>query len=77
MLAFCMAIIQHPLPYHVFDSMLVSYAAVYFWSTSKASWLAIRNYLSILSQLIYDCQLLVLAHVNQELGEDAQGNIRD
>jgi hypothetical protein len=49
MLAFYMAIIQHPLPYHVFDSMLVLYAAVCFWSTSKASWLAIGNYSSILS----------------------------
>ncbi|KAL2843525.1 hypothetical protein BJX68DRAFT_270023 [Aspergillus pseudodeflectus] len=76
-LAFCMVIIQYPLPYRVFDSVLVLYAVVRFWSTSEASWLAIGNYSSILSQLIYDCQLMVLAHVIQELGKDAQGQVRD
>lgn len=69
-LQFSLAIIQHPVPRRKFDSVLVSYAAVRFWSPIQGSWLAIGNYTSILSQLIYDCQMVILASV---LAETAEG----
>lgn len=60
---FSIAIIQHQVPQRKFDSVLVSYAAARFWNPDQAQWLMLGNYTSILSQLIYDCQLVVLAQV--------------
>ncbi|KAL6229011.1 hypothetical protein BDW75DRAFT_246116, partial [Aspergillus navahoensis] len=65
-----MSIIQHHIPYRTFDSVLVSYAAVRFWNAKQMAWMAIGNYTSILSQLIYICQLSVLAHVLEEVEGD-------
>jgi hypothetical protein len=74
-LEFSIAIIQHSVPHRKFDSVLVSYAAVCFWSPKTKSWLAIGNYTSFLSQLIYDCQTLVLAQVLAMAGDDRDADI--
>jgi hypothetical protein len=69
-LEFSLAIIQHSVPRRKFDSILVLYAAVRYWSPTQGAWLMVGNYTSILSQLIYDCQMVVLAYV---LAETAGG----
>jgi hypothetical protein len=74
-LEFSLAIIQHSVPRRKFDSVLVSYAAVLFWSPKNSRWLSIGNYTSILSQLIYDCQMFVLAQVLAMAGDDADADI--
>lgn len=73
-LQFSLAIIQHPVPRRKFDSVLVSYATVRFWSPTQGAWCALGNYTSILSQLIYDCQMVILASVLAETveGRDAE-----
>ena len=55
-LQFSLAIIQHPVPRRKFDSVLVSYAAVRFWSPTQGAWCAIGNYTSILYSIVNWCQ---------------------
>ncbi|KAJ5117450.1 DNA helicase recq5 [Penicillium atrosanguineum] len=74
-LEFSLAIIQHSVRYRKFDSVLVSYAAVRFWSYKQGAWMLIGNYTSILSQLIYDCQMVVLAKVLAKTGNDRDTDI--
>ncbi|KAI8577934.1 hypothetical protein K450DRAFT_249946 [Umbelopsis ramanniana AG] len=74
-LEFSLAIIQHSVPRRKFDSVLVSYAAVRFWSHKQGSWMPVRNYTSILSQLIYDCQMVVLAQVLAMAGDNDNADI--
>lgn len=74
-LQFSLAIIQHPVSRRKFDSVLVSYAVVRFWSPTQGAWLAIGNYTSILSQLIYDCQMVILASVLAETAEGKDAEI--
>jgi hypothetical protein len=76
-LKFSLAIIQHSVGRRRFDSVLVSYAAVRFWSHSQRSWMPIGDYTSILSQLIYDCQLMVLAKVLAENEKNPDADIGD
>jgi hypothetical protein len=72
---FSLAIIQHSVRYRKFDSVLVSYATVRFWSHQQGAWMLIGNYTSILSQLIYDCQMVVLAQVLAETGDNQDADI--
>jgi hypothetical protein len=60
-LAFCLEIIQQSIASRAFDSILVSFAALLFWNPAKKQWMMVGNYTSFLSQLIYDCQIWVLA----------------
>ena len=60
-LCFCLEIIQQPLPSQAFDSILVSFAALLFWSPNQKQWMIVGNYTSYLSQLIYSCQIWTLA----------------
>ncbi|KAJ5117434.1 telomere-associated RecQ helicase [Penicillium atrosanguineum] len=77
-LQFSLAIVQHLVPRRKFDSVLVSYATVWFWSPTQGAWCVIGNYTSILSQLIYDCQMMILASVLAETveGRDAEMSAR-
>lgn len=61
-LAFCLALIQHPLRNATFDSPLLSFCAVLAWSPSTESWMKVNNYSSLLSHLVYDAQLFILLH---------------
>ncbi|KAF1980643.1 P-loop containing nucleoside triphosphate hydrolase protein [Aulographum hederae CBS 113979] len=61
-LRFSLALIQHRLDVRAFDSVMVSFAAVLAWDPASKTWMQVGNYTSYLSQLIYDCQLLVLQH---------------
>ena len=61
-LAFCLALIQHPLRNATFDSPLLAFCAVLAWSPSTGSWMKINNYSSFLSHLVYDAQLLTLLY---------------
>ncbi|KAF1980667.1 hypothetical protein K402DRAFT_458583, partial [Aulographum hederae CBS 113979] len=61
-LRFSLALIQHRLDVRAFDSAMVSFAAVLAWDPASKTWMQVGNYTSYLSQLIYDCQLLVLQH---------------
>ncbi|KAF9882608.1 hypothetical protein FE257_005966 [Aspergillus nanangensis] len=70
-LQFSLSIIQHLVPHNKFNSVLVSYAAARFWSPSQNQWLFLGNYTSILSQLIYDCQILVLAQILKDTTNDS------
>ncbi|OJD23078.1 hypothetical protein ACJ73_05575 [Blastomyces percursus] len=74
-LEFSLSIIQHLVPRRKFDSVLVSYAAVRFWSPGLERWMMIRNYTSILSKLIYDCQMMVLARVLADTVDDTAADI--
>ena len=57
-----LSLIQHPLERRAFDSAIVSFAAVLAWDTAKKTWKDVNNYTSFLSQIIYNCQLIVLLH---------------
>lgn len=72
-LRFSMSIIQHALPRRAFDSVLVSFAAVLFWSPQSRRWLTLAQYTTYLSQLIYDCQMMVLAHCLTQRPEEDLG----
>ena len=61
-LAFCVALIQQPLPERTFDSAIISFAAVLAWDADQQAWMKISNYSSYLSCLIYDCQLFAVQH---------------
>jgi hypothetical protein len=74
-LEFSLAIIQHLVPRRKFDSVLVSYAAARYWSPSQGTWMMVGNYTSILSQLIYDCQMVVLAQVLAETANQPEVDI--
>jgi hypothetical protein len=71
-LEFSVAIIQHSVTGCRSDSVLLSYAAARFWNHRQCTWMLIGNYASILSQLIYDCQMVVLAQV-LAMAEDNPG----
>ena len=75
-LHFSLSILQHRLEGRVFDSVLVSFAAVMYWNPISSSWLALGNYTPILSALIYVSQMLLLGlamelqkETGQKLGE--------
>ncbi|KAJ6126060.1 hypothetical protein N7471_010553 [Penicillium samsonianum] len=72
-LRFSMNIIRHAVPRRAFDSVLVSFAAVLFWSPQSRRWLTLAQYTTYLSQLIYDCQMMVLAHSLAQAAEDNLG----
>jgi superfamily II DNA helicase RecQ len=74
-LEFSLAIIQHLVPRRKFDSVLVSYAAVRYWSSTQGTWMMVGNYTSILSQLIYDCQMVVLAQVLAETADRPDADV--
>jgi len=59
-LCFSLALIQQRLEKRAFDSAMVSFAAISAWDSTKQTWREVNNYTSHLSQIIYDCQLLVL-----------------
>ncbi|RHZ43041.1 uncharacterized protein CDV56_100496 [Aspergillus thermomutatus] len=73
--SFSLAIIQHLVPRRKFDSVLVSYAAARYWSSSQGTWMMVGNYTSILSQLIYDCQMVVLAQVLAETADQPEADV--
>ncbi|EED17281.1 DNA helicase, putative [Talaromyces stipitatus ATCC 10500] len=60
-LAFCLEIIQQSVSLRAFNSILVSFAALLFWIPDKKQWMTVSNYTSFLSQLIYNCQIWILA----------------
>lgn len=72
-LRFSMSIIRHAVPRRAFDSVLVSFAAVLFWSPQSRRWLTLAQYTTYLSQLIYDCQMMVLAHSLAQVPEGDLG----
>jgi hypothetical protein len=57
-----LSLIRHPLERRAFDSAMVSFAAMLAWDTAKKTWKDVNNYTSFLSQIIYDCQLVVLLY---------------
>jgi len=57
-----MSVIQHRLTERAFDSVMVSFAAMLAWDSTKQTWKGVNNYTSYLSQLIYDCQIIVLLY---------------
>jgi len=59
-LQFSLALIQQRLSDRVFDSPIMSFAAVAAWDTKRNTWMRVGYYTGCLSRLIYDCQLLVL-----------------
>lgn len=73
--AFSLTIIQHLVRRRKFDSVLVSYAAARFWIPRQRQWMQIGKYTSILSQLIYDCQMIVLAQVLADTQDDREADI--
>jgi superfamily II DNA helicase RecQ len=74
-LEFSLAIVQHLVRRRKFDSVLVSYAAARFWSPRQGRWMSVGNYTSILSQLIYDCQMIVLARVLADTEGDTEADV--
>jgi superfamily II DNA helicase RecQ len=61
-LAFLAALLQHALPEREFDSAIVSFCAVLAWDGQAQAWRPMSTYSSLLSHLIYDCQLIALRH---------------
>ncbi|KAK3064884.1 hypothetical protein LTS18_003047, partial [Coniosporium uncinatum] len=59
-LDFSLSLIQHHLSNRAFDSVMVSFAAMLAWDSTRKTWRDVNNYTSYLSQLIYDCQIVVL-----------------
>ncbi|KAK3080346.1 hypothetical protein LTS18_002268, partial [Coniosporium uncinatum] len=59
-LNFSISLIQHHLTDQAFDSVIVSFAAMLARDSTRKTWKDVNNYTSYLSQLIYDCQVLVL-----------------
>ncbi|KAK3061704.1 hypothetical protein LTS18_005618, partial [Coniosporium uncinatum] len=59
-LDFSISLIQHRLTDRAFDSVMVSFAAMLAWDSTRKTWKDVNNYTSYLSQLIYDCQIVVL-----------------
>ncbi|KAK3077630.1 hypothetical protein LTS18_009725, partial [Coniosporium uncinatum] len=57
-----MSLIQQRFTNRAFDSAMVSFAAVLTWDCTRQTWKDVNNYTSYLSQLIYDCQIIVLLH---------------
>lgn len=61
-LALCLSFIQQPVDRRSFDCVLVSFAAVTAWDSKRSTWLEPNRHGSILAQITYDCQLLVLRY---------------
>ena len=61
-LHFSLSLIMHQLDKRAFNSPMVSFAAVLAWNPINHTWKDVGNYTSYLSQIIYNCQLLVLLH---------------
>lgn len=57
-----MSLIRQRIDKRVFDSPIVSFAAILAWDTDKNVWRETINYTSVLSQIIYDAQLVVLLY---------------
>jgi len=59
------------------DSALVSFAAVMAWDGARGTWHEVRDHTSVLSQLVYCCQAVVLAHCVRapDSGVDLTGRI--
>jgi hypothetical protein len=62
LLVFVIELLQHRLPEREFDSAIVSFAAVLAWDTVAQTWKLMSSYSSLLSHLIYDCQLIALQY---------------
>jgi hypothetical protein len=62
LLAFVIELLQHRLPEREFDSAIVSFAAVLAWDAVAQAWKLMSSYSSLLSHLVYDCQLIALQH---------------
>ena len=69
--------IQHPLPKQTYNLVLISYAAALFWSPKEEQWMTVGNYTSYLSQLIYNCQIMVLAHALAVYADDPNARLWD
>jgi hypothetical protein len=69
-LAFCISLIQQRLVDEVFASPLLSFCAAAAWQPSAGTWMAVYNYSSVLSHLVYDCQLLILLHCDALVAAD-------
>jgi hypothetical protein len=72
-----MVVIQHLLPKRTYDLVLIFYAAALFWSPKEERWMMVSNYTSYLSQLIYDCQIMVLAHALAACMDDPDAYLWD
>ena len=62
MMKFSLALIQQCLPEQVFNSSMIFFTTILAWDVGTNSWMKISNYISYLSQLIYDSQLMILQH---------------
>jgi len=63
-----LSLIQQHLLDRVFDSAMVSFAAMLAWDSTKQTWRDVNNYTPYLSQLIYDCQIVVLSYCLDLIG---------
>jgi len=71
-----MSLIQQRLTDWAFDSAMVSFAAMLAWDSTRQTWKDVNNYTSYLSQLIYDCQIIVLLHCLEAIDGDEGLTIR-
>ena len=62
LLCLSMSLIRHSLPERPFESGLLSFAATMAWKKGASTWLPVENYSTVLSQLRYDCQLVMMAY---------------
>jgi hypothetical protein len=73
-LSLCIALVEHRTPKGGFDSAILSYYAVVCRAGNGGGWLPEGRCSSIFSQLIYCCQLIILAKARQQV---AQGDHED
>jgi len=74
-LDFSMSLIQHRLTDRAFDSVMVSFAAMLAWDCTRKTWKDVNNHTSYLSQLIYDCQIVVLLRCLELIDGDEDGSL--
>ena len=60
LLQLAVTLIQHRTPQSVFDNAIISFLAVFCWSTSEQAWMSGSECSTIFSRLIYGVQLILL-----------------
>jgi superfamily II DNA helicase RecQ len=76
-LDFSLELLQHVLSERVFDSAIISWLVVLAWDAKINTWMKIGNYTSYLSQIVYDCRLLLLQHCISTVEEDPSKNFTE